>query len=115
MSDLISRQVAIDALNEQIEECNKALSSFDISLMDKHEIEVERASLEAYKEQLENLPSAQPKRTNERTETHGVCLDAISRQAIKDLVEQREGWMTDYDLGLCTEDILRILDELPSA
>ena len=28
MSDLISRQEAIDALNEQIEQCDKALSSF---------------------------------------------------------------------------------------
>ena len=31
---------------------------------------------------IENLPSAQPeKHTEERAETHGVCLDTISRQA----------------------------------
>ena len=58
--DTISRQVAIDALDEQIEQCNKALGSFDISPKDEYAIKVERASLEAYKEQLENMPSAQP-------------------------------------------------------
>lgn len=59
MDDSISRQEAIDLLNEQIKQCNKALSSFDISLKDKQIIEVARATLEEYKEELENLPSAQ--------------------------------------------------------
>lgn len=60
MLDLINRQAAIDALNEQIEYCNKALGSFDISPKDEYAVKVERASLEVYKEQLENLSSAQP-------------------------------------------------------
>jgi hypothetical protein len=60
MDDLISRREAIDALNEQIEYCNKALGSFDISPKDEYAVKVERASLEVYKEQLETLPSAQP-------------------------------------------------------
>ena len=59
-SDTIYRQAAIEALDEQIEQCNKALGSFDISPKDEYAIKVERASLEAYKEQLENMPSAQP-------------------------------------------------------
>ena len=59
-TDTISRQAAIDALDEQIEQCNKALGSFDISPKDEYAIKVERASLEAYKEQLENMSSAQP-------------------------------------------------------
>ena len=58
--DTISRQAAIDALDEQIEQCNKALGSFDISPKDEYAIKVEKASLKAYKEQLENMPSAQP-------------------------------------------------------
>lgn len=62
MSDLISRQDALDILNEQIEQCNKALGSFDISAKDEYAIKVERASLKAYKEQLENLPIVEPKR-----------------------------------------------------
>ncbi len=62
MNDLISRQDAINVFNEQIEQCNKALGSFDISAKDEYAIKVERASLKAYKEQLENLPSIQPKR-----------------------------------------------------
>ena len=64
VGDMISRQAALDALNEQIEQCNKALGSFDISLKDEFAIKVERASLEAYKEQLENLPPIQPTQTN---------------------------------------------------
>ena len=59
-SDLVSRKAAIEALDEQIEQCNKALGSFDISPKDEYAIKVERASLEAYKEQLENMSSAQP-------------------------------------------------------
>ena len=59
-SDLVSRKAAIEALDEQIEQCNKALGSFDISPKDEYAIKVERASLKAYKEQLENMPSAQP-------------------------------------------------------
>lgn len=61
VGDMISRQAAVDALDEQIEQCNKALSSFDISLKDEFAIKVERASLKAYREQLENLPPVQPK------------------------------------------------------
>jgi len=60
MDDTISRQAAIDALNEQIEQCNKALGSFDISFKDEFAIKVEKASLKAYREQLENLPTVQP-------------------------------------------------------
>ena len=63
MDDTISRQQATDALNEQIWQCDKALSSFDISMKDEYAVKVERASLVAYKEQLEALPSAQPDRT----------------------------------------------------
>ena len=60
MNNLISRQAAIDALNEQIEQCDKALGSFDISMRDGFAVKVERASLVAFRETLEYLPSAQP-------------------------------------------------------
>lgn len=58
--DLIERQAAIDALDEQIALCNKALGSFDISMKDEYAVKVERASLKAYRETLNVLPSAQP-------------------------------------------------------
>ena len=64
--DCISRQAAIDALDEQIDLCNKALGSFDISTKDEYAIKVERASLKVYREQLENLPSVQPERKTGR-------------------------------------------------
>lgn len=60
MDDLISRQEAIDALNEQIKYCDKAIGSFDISMKDEYAVKVERASLMAYAEKLEALLSAQP-------------------------------------------------------
>lgn len=59
-SDTISRQAAIYAIDEQIEQCDKSLSSFDISLKDTFAVKVERASLVAFREILEYLPSAQP-------------------------------------------------------
>ena len=58
--DLIDRQAAIDALDEQIKFCENALCDFNISLKDEYAVKVERASLCAYKEILEYLPSAQP-------------------------------------------------------
>ena len=60
MIDTISRQAAIDALDEQIEQCDKALSSFDISMRDEFAVKAERASLVAFRETLEYLPSAEP-------------------------------------------------------
>ena len=62
MNDLISRQAAIGALDKQIEQCDKALSSFDISMRDEFAAKVERASLVAFRETLEYLPSEEPKR-----------------------------------------------------
>jgi hypothetical protein len=58
MGDLIDRQAAIDELNGQIEYCDKALRAFDIAVNDAYAVKVERASLIAYKEQLEALPAA---------------------------------------------------------
>lgn len=58
ISDSVSRQAAIEALDEQIALCDKALNSFGISMKDEYAVKVERASLVAYKEQLEALPAA---------------------------------------------------------
>ena len=59
-NDVISRTQAIDALDEQIKFCDNALCDFNISLKDEYAVKVERASLCAYKEILEDLPPAQP-------------------------------------------------------
>lgn len=75
MNELIRKQDALNALNEQIEQCNKALSSFDISAKDKYAVEAERASLKAYREQLENLPSAQPERKAPMSYKEQLSLD----------------------------------------
>ena len=61
-TDCISRQAAIDAIDEQIKQCDKALSSFDISMKDGFAVKVERASLVAFREALEYLLPAEPKR-----------------------------------------------------
>ena len=39
MNDLISRQAALNALDEQIRQCDKALSAFDISMKDAYTVE----------------------------------------------------------------------------
>ena len=59
MSDLISRAEALDALDEQIRQCDKALGTFDISMKDEYAVKVERASLVAFRETLEYMPPAQ--------------------------------------------------------
>lgn len=61
MDDLIRRQDALDLLNEQINQCDKALRYLSIvrSKIDEYAVKVERASLIAYKEKLESIPSAQ--------------------------------------------------------
>jgi hypothetical protein len=66
MDDLISRQEAIYAVNTALfPKINTAKDA-------------EKA--------LRNLPSAQPKkRTEERTETRGVCLNTVDRQAVEHL------------------------------
>ena len=61
-SDLISRQAAIDALDNQIKQCCKALGSLSLSDVDTHAVKVKMASLRAYRKMLENLPTAQPER-----------------------------------------------------
>ena len=60
MSELISRQAAMDLLGKQIEQCDRSLSSFDISMKDEYAVKVERASLVAFRETLEYMPPAQP-------------------------------------------------------
>lgn len=58
MADCIDRQTAIDALEEQVKQCDKALGSFGISMKDEYAVKVEKASLMAFKEKLENIPAA---------------------------------------------------------
>ena len=58
MSEYIRKQAAIDTLAEQIALCDKALKSFEISMKDEYAVKVERASLIAYKEQLEAITAA---------------------------------------------------------
>ena len=58
MANYIDRQAAIEELAEQIALCDKALNSFGISMKDEYAVKVEKASLVAYREQLEALPPA---------------------------------------------------------
>ena len=99
--DCISREAAIDALDEQIEQCNKALCSFDISPKDEYAIKVERASLEAYKEQLENMPSAQSEQrwipvTERLTENDNEVLITVW-DAEDDYVEVYKGFYQEHE------------------
>ena len=81
----INKQVAIDVLAEQIALCDKALKSFGISMKDEYAVKVERASLIAYKEQLEAIPAADVvpvvrcrdcKHLDVKTAGWGICKDA---------------------------------------
>ena len=76
--DTISRAAAIDALDEQIKFCDNALCDFNISLKDEYAVKVERASLCAYKEILEDLPPAQP----EQPTLYGYNIEHLAQIAI---------------------------------
>ena len=99
MADLIERQAAIDALAEQIALCDKALNTFGISMKDEYAVKVEKASLVAYKEQLESIPSAQPEIIRcedcRYTDEDGVCQSskglAIQDDDFCSKAERREG------------------------
>lgn len=77
-SDLIDRRAAIDALDEQIEQCDKSLSELDISMKDWYAVKVERASLVALRETLKYLPSAQPEPLTDKEQR--IFLAAMGRE-----------------------------------
>ncbi len=108
--DTVYRQAAIDALDEQIEQCDKSLSSFDISMKDEFAVKVERASLVALRETLEYLPSAEPTFDARDTQYNlPIDTDLISRaQAINKIWDD-----TNYDIY--TREVKEILEQLPSA
>ena len=91
LGDVISRQAAIDALDEQIAQCNKAIKSFVLSMKDEYAAKVEKASLTAFRERLEYLPPAQPQITHE--------------QAVEYL--QSTGWMQNHDLQMMLDGVHR--------
>ena len=63
-------------------------------------------------EEAEEKPSAQPeKRTEERTETHGVCLDTISRNAVIDEIIEYGSQDTIY---MSVGELKRRIEQLPS-
>ena len=64
---------------------------------------------------IEALPTVQPEeRTEKRMETHGVCLDAISRQVAVDVLHGYFDGMLDTDT-VCPADIYGLFECIPSA
>ena len=105
--DTVYRQAAIDALDEQIEQCDKSLSSFDISMKDEFAVKVERASLVALRETLEYLPSAEPTFDARDTQYNlPIDTDLISRQQAIDALKD-----ATFDFEACKI----VLEQLPSA
>ena len=80
VNDCISRKMAIDAMRK--------LQKWNIMREDYKNVGF---SYDDVMFTLEKLPSAQPETHDKRTETHGVCLDAIDRQAAKRMTERNVG------------------------
>lgn len=101
MNDLISRQAAIDALAKFVPYaiCDESTESYTNGLTDAYNL-------------ICQLPSAQPKRTEKRTETH--ACDCISRQAAIDALDKR---FDSIPMEQTTEILLlrKDLRNLPSA
>ena len=92
MDDLISRQAAIEAVNAHYDD--------------------EYFNFYTVMDILKQLPSAQPETHEERTETHGVCLDAIDRQAAIDALQDRYKLYSWDDGGAQKAEIGRIIREI---
>ena len=105
MDDLISRQAAIEALQEHRNLfCDNTPETFSkLSYAEKSRVD----ELDMAIATLINLPSAQPETHEERTETHGVCLDVIDRQATLD-------WLKNEWNGMITS-LFDGIKALPSA
>jgi hypothetical protein len=99
VGDTISRKPAIDALDKQIKQCCKALGSLSLSDIDKHAVEVEMASLSAYREMLENLPTAQPEPTDEQVEDY--CKKRDLHLVTYDLFQSIR---LDHKVSFCDKD-----------
>lgn len=109
MSDLISRKMAIDAVNAYL-----GLSAVSRTIQNMTSIQ----------EILENLPSAEPKTPSNGSitsinpeNTHDRTMsDTISRQAAIDAVNKIAPVNTEYDCTLLDIlDVRYVLTELPSA
>ena len=84
IGDLISRQAAIDAIlavtgNSSVRELYEHVQEHGLS-------EMWSGGVNAAIDIIIAVPPVQPKK---RTETHGVCLDAIDRQAAIDALDKR--------------------------
>ena len=103
--ETISRQAALDILDNGIRLCDKALSTFGISLKDEYAVKVEKASLLAHRKELEQLPTAQPeipdviahlKKRLYETAVNNVGVKCDADVVYSDIAEKRlEAWMNE--------------------
>ena len=106
-TDCISRQAAIDAIlavtgNSSVRELYEHVQEHGLS-------DMWSGGVNAAIDIIIAVPSAQPKK---RTETHGVCLDAIDRQAAIDAHYEYCNKHPDAGFPVWS---LKILEDLPSA
>ena len=99
-SDTISRKAAIDAIlavtgNSSVRELYEHVQEHGLS-------DMWSGGVNAAIDIIIAVPSAQPETHEKRTETHGVCLDAIDRRAAIDALD-------------CISGVEEVLRSLPSA
>ena len=137
MSDLISRQAAIDELTENKEMINAVLDSLTLDYNTRRNQEQRRGQINEDIETIKALPSAQPEPTLEQIEEycHKRCLsivdnallhkyaqpatncseipntsDFVSRKAVREMVATWSYDMAEWeDMELALHDV----DELP--
>ena len=120
MSDLISRQAVMDATKAVMKD---VLDNLPTRLEGGEEVyDVRTSELDFIlntNKALQNAIKALPSETHEiRTETHGVCSDAISRQAAIDALKENTVEMGGDDwceIGVHKDDIEAIINALPTA
>ena len=106
MSDLIDRNDAIMAVKAG------ALSAATLFGRSDAGMTALRDTVRA----INSLPSAQPETHDKRTETHGVCLDAISRQAAIDaLIDDLSYYGSNDERAFGMSRAIGIVEKLPPA
>ena len=112
MDDLISRQAAIDAIlavtgNSSVRELYEHVQEHELS-------DMWSGGVNAAIDIIIAVPSVQPETHEKRTETHGVCLDTISRQAAIDVLDKNH-ILGRGDLNEVLDHIVDRLEKLPPA
>ena len=122
MSDLISRQAAIDAVNVGTELLRRVLDNADIVGVERAKFEWGLGLIESCISDIKDLPSAQPEVRTEMSSPKNSERTTESSQYVQDddLISRKAAIEAFWELDIETrpswiDAVMRVLKEIPSA